>query len=1537
MPQVVPALIVKIGVALEMIGTAVTLGAATGVTAIVAGTAAVIGGARLVTANAMPDLTTAIGDNASNRQATVRSTTEPQKLIYGQALVSGPITFVGVAGTDNRDLYHQIALAGHEIHSITDIYFDDQVITNSSIGGGAATGGNVTTGDFGPLASTTICKINKHLGTSTQAADSDLVSAFTEYTSSHQGKGVANIVTKWTLTDESQSVWDKKKPNNIKALVKGKKDIYDPRLDTSAGANPTDSSYQAWTDNPALCIADYLMSSTFGLGIAAAKIDWDAVVTAANACDVSVSIPGSTTEKRFTCNGVIFGTDQHRQNIDKILSAMNGNLTYTSGKYTIRAGVYAAPSESLDEDDLAGAVIVKTSVERSQRFNKITGMYISPADNHKSVEFPAVQLTAALQRDNNETLERNISLPMTNTSYMAQRIANKLVQLSDQQKVITFPCNLSGLRVAVGDRVSITLSDLGYSNKVFRCVGWSFSESNASGVNLTLIEDDSGSYADPDVSAYSTISATGVITAGFPGVPDPSNLTATAGLKNIELNWTNPTETSLFTEIVIYASPDSSWSNKVEIGRTRGTQFIHDASNAADAISPGDTRFYWIRALAYGAGSGAGVESDRQPDNDTSTISATAGANDPNYTDVVNNVPAQEAPSGLTLTETTVLGNDGSVLPAIRVSWTAPTANTYVSHYDVEFKRTSQGEIDYGQVTDSYTATIDYGSVATATTVELNYGGVNEAISGAGTAFSSVNVHGVSTVISGMQELEEFTVRVKAVTVVGTTSGTITGTITLQGDQTAPGIPGSITATGGIQQIKLNWDNPSDSDLAYVEIYENDTDNRATSSLIVQTRADQHTVSGLGNAVTKYYWLRSADRSGNVSGFSASVNATTQKVAMNDLAQDVLDEFSAGDAFGIEPVGTLSGVTGSHVGQIKFLTTTNTLYVWTGSAWSTDLFTASEVDPGSITAASFASGVEPISAVTSLPSPSGYTGPNIVFLTTDKKLYRYDSSVPEFTTLINASDLTGTFDSDQFPNSLRPVEVLGALPTTGNTQGRTVLLTTDNKLYRYTGTSFTTAISAADLSDQLNVATQVVGELPVSNANAGLRNSGITINADGSLSGAGAGNVTLSGIGAGALAAQNTVNLATQVAGELSAAYAAAGLKNSNVTINADGTLGGAGAGQVSLSGIGAGALASLNSITATEITDGSITTPKIAAGQITAAKLNASEVFADSVVASNIAANSVTAANIKSVLVSTDKLVADQIAANTITADLIASRTILAGNIVADTLTGNEISANSVNADRLVANSITAGKIAAGTITATEISTGTLTANKLNVSEIFGDSAVIGAIQASSITTAAVVAAIGTFEFIQSDNIQSNAITAGKLAASDVVTSSAQISDGIITNAKIGNTIQSSNYSAGSAGWIINKNGDAEFNGVVLSRNLIVASGTYYPSDQTTTFSGDIDTLATFFVEGVYSAGFTAWGGSNSTLLCNVEMGGSFYTNVGYQTTAMLGPVATILPLTKFQGTQGFTLKIEMVGRHVAGWGSPSDLTLSWKIYKVT
>ncbi|MBW4212296.1 host specificity protein J [Enterobacter asburiae] len=60
------------------------------------------------------------------------------------------------------------------------------------------------------------------------------------------------------------------------------------------------------------------------------------------------------------------------------------------------------------------------------------------------------------------------------------------------------------------------------------------------------------------------------------------------------------------------------------------------------------------------------------------------------------------------------------------------------------------------------------------------------------------------------------------------------------------------------------------------------------------------------------------------------------------------------------------------------------------------------------------------------------------------------------------------------------------------------------------------------------------------------------------------------------------------------------------------------------------------------------------------------------------------------------------------------------------------------------------------------------------------------------------------------------------------VFISSAFIQDGTITNAKIGNVIQSNNYSAGTAGWTINKNGSAEFNNVTVRGGVYAQNGQF-------------------------------------------------------------------------------------------------------------
>ncbi|EOC5803962.1 host specificity protein J, partial [Cronobacter dublinensis] len=63
------------------------------------------------------------------------------------------------------------------------------------------------------------------------------------------------------------------------------------------------------------------------------------------------------------------------------------------------------------------------------------------------------------------------------------------------------------------------------------------------------------------------------------------------------------------------------------------------------------------------------------------------------------------------------------------------------------------------------------------------------------------------------------------------------------------------------------------------------------------------------------------------------------------------------------------------------------------------------------------------------------------------------------------------------------------------------------------------------------------------------------------------------------------------------------------------------------------------------------------------------------------------------------------------------------------------------------------------------------------------------------------------------------------------VFMNSAFIQDGTITSAKIGAYIQSSNYVAGSAGWIINKAGDAEFNAVTVRGTIIATEGRFLMS----------------------------------------------------------------------------------------------------------
>ena len=70
-----------------------------------------------------------------------------------------------------------------------------------------------------------------------------------------------------------------------------------------------------------------------------------------------------------------------------------------------------------------------------------------------------------------------------------------------------------------------------------------------------------------------------------------------------------------------------------------------------------------------------------------------------------------------------------------------------------------------------------------------------------------------------------------------------------------------------------------------------------------------------------------------------------------------------------------------------------------------------QIKDAAINTAKFASGLEPVVLVATLPSPTGYTGPKTLFNTSDGKLYRYIGT--SFTAQTPTSDLSGSIEYGQ--------------------------------------------------------------------------------------------------------------------------------------------------------------------------------------------------------------------------------------------------------------------------------------------------------------------------------------------------------------------------------------------------------------------------------------------------------------------------------------------------------------------------------------------
>ena len=503
-----------------------------------------------------------LGAQMGGRSVMAREAASSRKIIYGRARVGGNVVYLESTGTDNKYLWLVTAVAGHEIDAFEEVWFNDKKVWDGGVYQSTwATPGTSSTSPY--------VDINFYTGNQT-AADSDLVAASNKWTTDHKLLDTAYMVVKLTYDAEqfSQGL------PNISTIVRGKKVLHTAEVTagnfyvgekykitqvgttnfipigassntvgvvftaTNVGSGTGKANIIDWSQNPALCIRDYLTDTKYGLGESLSNILSSSVNAAVAVCNQPVDLLDNTTQARYTIDGVVDTGQSIKANIELMIGSMAGRLIYSSGYFEIHAGSYVAPSITVDESQIIGAITVQTKQTRRSAYNAVKGVFLSEEDNYVLADYPVqVSKTAAgsfvtgdrykiltiagtdftaigasantvglnftatgagsgsgtaslFLAEDDEQIFLDMPLPFTVNNIRAQRLARLALMRSRQQETITIPCNLSALRFTIGENINVTNTRLGYNQKVFEVVGYSIGfESNGEiGVNVQAIE-----------------------------------------------------------------------------------------------------------------------------------------------------------------------------------------------------------------------------------------------------------------------------------------------------------------------------------------------------------------------------------------------------------------------------------------------------------------------------------------------------------------------------------------------------------------------------------------------------------------------------------------------------------------------------------------------------------------------------------------------------------------------------------------------------------------------------------------------------------------------------------------------------------------------------------------------------------------------------------------------------------------------------------------------------------------------------------------
>jgi len=499
-----------------------------------------------------PDLKSSAGMSAKGIKANVTSMDEPLKVIYGTAMVGGCDVFRATTGMKNKTLWVAQTLGEGLCDGIAQVDGVDQVFFGDKLYN--------TYGDDGDLITYTF-----HDGAADQVYDAALYAAQDPLAPSlRHDDNYRNVCYVLYRCDYDYN-WFQNLPART-VLVRGRK-CFDFRDDTTA-----------WTQNPVLCLHDFMTSTLYGEGFPAADFDLASWTAAANYCDL----------KGFTLNGVISPRTTKAEDIrDMILRHFRGalrewNNTWYLSYYDLNyeTSVMDIDEEKIVHDEQGRPLVSISQPGRIDRPESLSVQFVNPAKNYTD---DAVLVGDRLG------MSQDLPLPLCNSRELALIIGNYTLERMRLDRTVQVTVRDDAQKLEPGDVITFSCEALGITDNLMRVSEASIRPDGL--VDLTLIYEDEALY-DDDYDA----SVDAVYTCNLPNPQEEPPGVSNAVMTEETYSYRDRSFTKLkisFDEPTTYA-----WYDHVEVWKSHDDiEWVHAFDTTAGfEIDPADEgKTYYIR------------------------------------------------------------------------------------------------------------------------------------------------------------------------------------------------------------------------------------------------------------------------------------------------------------------------------------------------------------------------------------------------------------------------------------------------------------------------------------------------------------------------------------------------------------------------------------------------------------------------------------------------------------------------------------------------------------------------------------------------------------------------------------------------------------------------------------------------------------------------------------------------------------------------------------------------------------------------------